>query len=42
VLRDVLREEAQAVLLDYHKRGGLIYNAHSKNNEESRRKHGEF
>lgn len=30
VLRDVLREEAQAVLLDYHKRGGLIYNAGRK------------
>ncbi len=30
VVRDVLREEAQAVLLDYHKRGGLIYNAGSK------------
>lgn len=31
VLRNVLREEALAVLMDYHKRGGLIYNAHSKN-----------
>jgi tRNA(Arg) A34 adenosine deaminase TadA len=30
VLRDVLREQAQAVLLDYQKRGGLIYNAHRK------------
>lgn len=30
VVRDVLREEAQAVLLDYHKRGGLIYNAGRK------------
>ena len=28
VQRDVLREEARAVLLDYQKRGGLIYNAH--------------
>ena len=27
VLRDVLREQAQAMLLDYQKRGGLIYNA---------------
>ncbi len=35
VRRDVLREEAQAVLLDYRKRGGLIYNARGKN-EESR------
>jgi tRNA(Arg) A34 adenosine deaminase TadA len=30
VQQDVLREEAQAVLLDYQKRGGLIYNAHGK------------
>jgi tRNA(Arg) A34 adenosine deaminase TadA len=30
VLRDVLRKEAQVVLLDYQARGGLIYNAHSK------------
>jgi len=30
VLRDVLREEALAVLLDYHKQGGLIYNAGRK------------
>lgn len=28
VRRDVLREKARAVLLDYQKRGGLIYNAH--------------
>ena len=35
VFRDVLREEALAVLLDYHKQGGLIYNARGKN-EESR------
>ena len=27
VHRDVLREEAKAVLLEYGKRGGLIYNA---------------
>jgi hypothetical protein len=27
VLRDVLREEAQAVLRQYAKTGGLIYNA---------------
>ena len=27
VVRDVLREEAKAVLLEYRKRGGLIYNA---------------
>ena len=27
VIRDVLREEAKAVLLEYGKRGGLIYNA---------------
>jgi tRNA(Arg) A34 adenosine deaminase TadA len=33
VLRGVLREEALAVLLDYHKRGGLIYNARSNNRE---------
>ena len=30
VQRDVLREESRAVLLDYQKRGGLIYNAHRK------------
>ena len=30
VQRDVLRQEAKAVLLDYQKRGGLIYNAHNK------------
>ncbi len=30
VHQDVLREEARAVLLDYQKRGGLIYNAHKK------------
>jgi len=41
VLRDVLREEARAVLLDYEKRGGLIYNARRKN-EELRSEHGEF
>ena len=27
VVRDVLREEARAVLLEYNKQGGLIYNA---------------
>jgi len=27
VVRDVLREEAKAVLLEYKRRGGLIYNA---------------
>ena len=32
VQRDVLREEARAVLLDYQKRGGLIYNAHKTEN----------
>lgn len=41
VRRDVLREEAQAVLLEYQKRGGLIYNAHSKK-EELRSENGEF
>ena len=41
VLRDVLREEALAVLLDYHKRGGLIYNARSKN-EKKRSENGKF
>lgn len=34
VLRDVLREPAQAVLLDYQKRGGLIYNARKKESPE--------
>lgn len=33
VLQDVLRQEAQAVLLDYQKQGGLIYNARRKNEE---------
>jgi tRNA(Arg) A34 adenosine deaminase TadA len=41
VFRDVLREEALAVLLDYHKRGGLIYNARSKN-EKKRSENEEF
>ena len=41
VFRDVLREEALAVLLDYHKRGGLIYNARSKN-EKKRSENGKF
>jgi tRNA(Arg) A34 adenosine deaminase TadA len=27
VVRDVLREQAKAVLLEYGRRGGLIYNA---------------
>lgn len=27
VRRDVLREQAKAILLEYHERGGLIYNA---------------
>ena len=27
VVRDVLREQAKAVLREYHKRGGLIYNS---------------
>jgi tRNA(Arg) A34 adenosine deaminase TadA len=27
VVRDVLREQAKAVLLEYRERGGLIYNA---------------
>jgi tRNA(Arg) A34 adenosine deaminase TadA len=30
VVRDVLREQAKAVLLEYGKRGGLIYNAGQK------------
>ena len=30
VKQDVLREEAKAVLLDYQKQGGLIYNARGK------------
>jgi len=34
VLRDVLREPAQAVLLDYQKRGGLIYNARKEESPE--------
>jgi len=42
LVRDVLREQAQAALLEYHKRGGLIYNARKKNNEESRSENGEF
>jgi hypothetical protein len=41
VLRDILREEAQTVLLEYHKRGGLIYNARSKN-EKKRSENGKF
>ena len=32
VQRDVLREQAKAVLLEYQERGGLIYNAHKKEN----------
>ena len=32
VRRDVLREQAKAVLLAYSKRGGLIYNARKKEN----------
>ncbi|UCC96334.1 MAG: nucleoside deaminase [Phycisphaerales bacterium] len=34
VLRDVLRKEAEAVLVEYLKRGGLIYNARRKESPE--------
>lgn len=34
VMPDVLREEAKAVLAEYQKRGGLIYNAHTKESPE--------
>lgn len=37
VLRDVLRNEAKAVLVEYHKRGGLIYNARKKEGSEVER-----
>jgi tRNA(Arg) A34 adenosine deaminase TadA len=32
VVRDVLREQAKAVLVEYHKAGGLIYNPCRQNN----------
>lgn len=37
VVQDVLRDEAKAVLVEYYKRGGLIYNARRKENPEVER-----